>query len=73
LVSERHCLGSIDCELALADHVHELDAGEHAVSGSERFDVEHGLGHSFDGAMSLLDDVVEVFRAANTNHLRSVR
>jgi len=31
LVGERHRIGSVDCELALADHVHELDAGEHGA------------------------------------------
>ena len=31
LFGERHRIGTVDCELPLADHVHELDAGEHAV------------------------------------------
>ena len=61
LVGERHRIGSVDCELALADHVHEFDAGEHAVGGAERFEVEHRPSHPLDGAMVLFDDVVEVF------------
>ena len=45
--------------------MHELDAGEHGASGAERFEVEHRPGHSLDGAMILLDDVVEVFNLAH--------
>ena len=39
LVGARHCIDAFDCKLALADYVHELDAIEHAVSGTERFEV----------------------------------
>src|SRR5471032_1972297 len=67
LVGERHRIGAIDLELALADHVHELDAGEHAAGAAERFEVEHWPGHPLDGAVVLLDDVVEVFDLAHHN------
>jgi hypothetical protein len=60
LVGERHRIGNVDCKLALADHVHELDAGEHAVGGTERFEVEHRPSHPLNGAMVLFDDIVEV-------------
>ncbi|WP_370660712.1 transposase, partial [Massilia eurypsychrophila] len=40
LVGERHCISAVDCELALADHVHQLDAGEHGAGRAERFEVE---------------------------------
>jgi len=40
LVGGRHRVGTIDCELALADHVHEFDAGDHANGAAERFEVE---------------------------------
>jgi len=53
-------IGAVDCELALADHVHQFDAGEHGARGPERFEVEHRLGQPLDGAMALLDNVVEV-------------
>ena len=35
LVGEWHFIGAIGSELALADHVHELDAGEHAAGRAE--------------------------------------
>ena len=45
--------------------MHEFNAGEHAVDGAERFEVEHRPGNPFDGAMVLFDDVVEVFDLAH--------
>ena len=65
LVGQRHGLGAVDCELALVDHVHQFDAGEHGARGPERFEVEHQLGQPLDGAMILLDNVVEVFNLAH--------
>jgi hypothetical protein len=47
--------------LALADHVHQLNASEHGASGSERFKVEDRPGHRLNGTMILFDNVVEVF------------
>jgi hypothetical protein len=41
LVGERHRIRTVDRELALADHVHEFDAGEHAAGAAERFEVKH--------------------------------
>ena len=52
-------LTPVDHELAVADHVHHLNAGEYDTSGSARFEVEHRLGHPLDGAMVLLKDVFE--------------
>ena len=33
LVGERHRIRAVDCELPLAGHVHEFDAGEHGAGG----------------------------------------
>ena len=60
LVGERHGCGTFDCALAFADHVHEFDAGQDVSGRLERFEAEHRSGHAFDGAMVLLDDVVEI-------------
>ena len=35
LVGERHRIRAVERELAVAAHVHELDAGEHAASGAQ--------------------------------------
>jgi hypothetical protein len=35
LVGERHGIGAVDCELALADHVDQLDAGKHIAGDAE--------------------------------------
>jgi|GEM_PF-4862078 hypothetical protein len=35
LIGERHHHCVIHCELALADHVHALDAGNHGAGGAE--------------------------------------
>ena len=67
LLGEQHCIGAVNRELALADHVDQFNAGEHAVGAQERFEVEHRPGHPLDGAMVLLDDVVEVFDLAHQN------
>ena len=52
-------------ELSLANHVHELDPGQDLGGRSKGFETEHGSGDSFDGAVILLDDVVEVFDLAH--------
>lgn len=65
MVGGRHRIGAADCELALADHVHELDAGENGAGGAERFEVEHRPSHPLDGAVVLFDSVVEVFDLAH--------
>jgi hypothetical protein len=67
LVGERHGLGAVDCEPAFADHVYQFDAGEYRAGGSEPFEVEHRLGEPFNGAMVLLDNVVEVFKLTHKN------
>jgi hypothetical protein len=35
LVCKQHDRGTIGCELALANHVHELDSGKHMASRPE--------------------------------------
>jgi len=60
-----HCINAVDRKLALADHVHQLDAGEYRAGRPERFEVEHRPGHPLDGAVILLDNVVEVFNLAH--------
>ena len=59
LVGERHLIRVVVRELALADHVHEINADEHGTGGSELFEVEHRPGHPFDGAVVLFDDVIK--------------
>ena len=65
LIRERHALGTVDCELALADHMHQFNAGEHGAGGFEGFKVEHQPDQPLDGAMILLDDVIEVSNLAH--------
>lgn len=48
LVGERRGAYAIDHELPLADHVHELDAGEHVAGGAEGLEVEHRPRHTLD-------------------------
>lgn len=36
LVGERHCGGAIDQELAIANHMHDLDANEHIGGSAKR-------------------------------------
>ena len=47
--------------LALADHVHEFDAGNGCRSRSKRFKTEHWPHHSLDGTVGLFDDVIQIF------------
>jgi hypothetical protein len=61
LVGERHGIGAVVCELVLADHVYQFDAGWYRAGGPERFEVEHRPSHPLDGAMVPLDNVIEVF------------
>jgi len=49
LLGERHCIGAVNSELALADHVDQFNAGEHAVGAQDRFEVEHRPGHPLNG------------------------
>src|SRR5262249_46603802 len=39
------------------DHVHEFDPNQRVLGCLERFEPQHGPGHSFDPAMILLHDV----------------
>ena len=48
-------------ELSLPNHVHELDPGQDLGGRSKGFETEHGSGDAFNGAVILLDDIVEVF------------
>ena len=54
LIGKRHRL-RVACELALANCVHELDAGENGTSSMERFEVQHRFGHTLDSTMFLLE------------------
>ena len=60
LVGERHGINAVDHELALADHVHRLNADEYSPSGPARFEVEYRPGHPLDGAIILLDEVLKL-------------
>src|SRR5450830_2196100 len=65
LLGKRPGSSPIEHEPALADHVHELNAGEHGAGGAERLEVEHRPGYPLDGAEVLFDDVVEVLDLAH--------
>ena len=65
LVGERHGYSAFDCPLAFADHVHEFDAGQEVSGGLKGFEAKHRSGHALDGAMVLVDDVVEILDMAN--------
>ena len=65
LVGERQGCGAFDCALAFANHVHEFDAGQDVSGGPKGFEAKHRSGHALDGAMVLLDDVVEILDLAN--------
>jgi len=43
LVGERHGRSGVDCELTLADHVDQLDAGKHRA-GWPRNDLKLSIG-----------------------------
>ena len=49
-------------ELAFADHVHDLDAGDQDAGAKKGLESEHRPGDAFDGAVVLLDEVVQVLR-----------
>jgi hypothetical protein len=61
LVDERHRSGSINGELILANHVHQLDASEHVGRCAKGLKAQHRPGQAFDRPMVLPDDVVRVF------------
>jgi hypothetical protein len=65
LASERHGLDAVDRDLAHADRVDQLDAGEHGAGGLKRFEVEHRPGHPLNGAVILLDNVVQILNLAH--------
>lgn len=59
-------LGSSRCNaivthLSLADHVRDLDAGQDAARTPEILEPNHRFDDAFDGAVVLLDNVVQVF------------
>lgn len=56
-------------ELALADPMGQLEAGQRDGRRPERLEPEHGLASALNGAMDLLDDVVEVRTVAHQNIL----
>jgi hypothetical protein len=60
LVGERHGINAVNHELALADHVHQLNADEYCPSGPARFEVAYRPDHPLDGAIILLDEVLEL-------------
>jgi len=60
LVGERHGINAVDHELALADHVHQLNADEYSPSRPAQFEVEYRPSHPLDGAIILLDEVLKL-------------
>ena len=49
-------------ELAFADHVHDLDAGDKDSGAAKGFEAEHPPDDAFDGAVVRLDEVAQVLR-----------
>jgi len=59
-------------ELALADHVHALDARDQDWSAAEGLEAHHRPAETFDGAAILLDKVVGVLRLARLDEQAAV-
>lgn len=57
---KQHCIRVVDCELAVAHHVQQPDASEHASGGPKRLAVSHGSTHLLDGGEALRDDIVKM-------------
>ena len=72
LVRWRRGLVFDSAELAFANHVHGLDAGDQDARAAEGLESEHRTGDAFDGSVVLLDEVVEVLRLAQFNHQPAV-
>src|SRR5450631_4801966 len=51
-------------ELALANHVHRLNAGDEDACAAKDLEPQHRSNDPFDSAMILLDDIVEVLALA---------
>jgi len=62
LVSSRRGFVLDELELPLLDHVHGLDAHDDGASAAKRLEPEHWSHDAFDGAVILLDQIVEVLR-----------
>jgi len=56
---------SCQAQLALAEHVHDPDAGDSDHRRPEALEAQCRPGYSFDRLMVLLDDVVEEFHLAD--------
>ncbi|KRB87027.1 hypothetical protein ASE07_20710 [Noviherbaspirillum sp. Root189] len=56
-----------------SNHMHQLNAGDDGLGGSKRFETQHHPGDSFDRAMILLDDIVEVFNLPDRDRRYSFR
>jgi hypothetical protein len=61
LVGKRHPGATLHHELAFANHMHQLNARNDGLGRSKRFETRHRPADSFDRAMILLDDIVEIF------------
>ena len=57
MVRCRRSWGFDSADLAFADHVHDLDAGDQDSGAAKGLESEHRPGDAFDGSMILLDDV----------------
>ena len=60
LDGERHTF-AFQLELAFANHLHQFNAGRDRMRRSKRLDTEQWPGATFDRAVILFDNVVEVF------------
>ena len=60
-------LAPAEAELVLSDLVCQFDSGEDDAGVHERLEAEHAGDPALDGAMILLDDIIEVLAAADSD------
>jgi hypothetical protein len=56
---------AIIVHLPLANHVHDFNAGKNDARPSEILKAHHRLDDAFDGAVILLDDIIQVLVPAD--------
>jgi hypothetical protein len=61
---------AIIVHLPLADHVHQLDAGQDDASTPEILETHHWFDNAFDGPVILLHDVIQILVLADLDRCR---
>ena len=65
LVGRRKVFFSLlDHQLALLEHVHDLDPDQRGLGGRKRLESEHGTRNPFDAAMILFHQIIEIIDLA---------